>query len=353
MRTFPDESPSLQNRYWPFVPSFSGLSPKFAGFLELPVAEQEDTLRSLRGSAEDHGRFIHESLASIYAYRLGYRDSPCYMNTDDELERKLEQAKIVLERELLDHWLPPVGDCEVAEQGNAARQLRSVAADNRGVAHPLFDYLETEASREAILAFLWCDVVRNEIVDDEVALLVGGQQGLLKSAAAINLYDECGRGELKNFHTYWLRLLLEDIGWDTFLEYRTNERPWFAGVTSNVFTMLLTRPGLKTAAYGHFIISEGWVPPHFTKLLNGMERCGLQHPSSSLYFSAHVKLDPTHTEELIRAVEVQVPALDAPQCREIVRGARISIAGAIAQYDHMLHYLRGVDELRKVASTLR
>ncbi|MBC3840408.1 hypothetical protein GXW82_09790 [Streptacidiphilus sp. 4-A2] len=50
--------------------------------------------------------------------------------------------------------------------------------------HPLFEFIRDEASRAQIERFLQCELIRNEVVDDEVALLVVGLQGMQKAVAA-------------------------------------------------------------------------------------------------------------------------------------------------------------------------
>lgn len=181
----------------------------------------------------------------IYSYILGYEDSPCYIKTDDKLEIKLQQAKILLERELMNYWLAIQPIPEQLNQVEAAEYLSKKILVNSGIYHELFEHIATTASKAAISTFLQNEVIRNEVVDDEVAWLINGLQGLLKKVAASNLWDECGRGKLTDFHTYWLRMLLEESnGWNQLADYRKLASPWFAKITSNSFNMLLTRPGV-------------------------------------------------------------------------------------------------------------
>jgi hypothetical protein len=311
-------------------------------FLRLSVGEQRRELTLLRGRREEHAERVHRYLTVIYAHRLGYGDSPCHIRADDDLEIRLEQGKVILERELMAFLGPPSVPC-VESQEQLVAELQSLVADNPGIDHPLFSYLRDEASTVAFRTFLLNDVIRNEIVDDEVAWLVAGHQGVMKEAAAVNLFDECGRGKQQHFHTYWLRILLESLnGWDELLTYRSDSRPWYAGITSNVFAMLLTRSSYKWAAYGHFIITESWVPQHFEPILIGMDRVNLRVGDNDIYFTAHVQLDPTHTEELILGLQHQVPKLTADECSQILWGCRLAIAGAVEQYDRMLEYVRGL-----------
>jgi len=156
---------------------------------------------------------------------------------------------------------------------------------NAGVNHPLFDYLESTASLDALHVFLRNDVCRNEVVDDEVAMMSVGIQGAMKAAVCSNLWDEVGHGTLKQYHTYWLRELVDALSdWEGLIEYRKSEKPWFTAITTNVFNILLSRPGLKFRRYGWFLLNEGWVEPHFNKILKGMTRVGLNAEGVQRYF---------------------------------------------------------------------
>jgi Iron-containing redox enzyme len=337
--------PPLQHREWPPVPAYTGLPRAFEEFCRLGHAEQQAHLVALRADPATHGETLHRFLSVVSSYLFGYADSPTFRRADDALELAILQAKMVLERELLDHWLD-VGDHPTGlDPHEAVAYLRRLRDDNSCVAHPLFDYIERDASHQAIRMFLRNEVTRNEVVDDEVAMMLVGLQGPMKLAISSNLWDECGRGRLTNFHTYWLRRLLEHTSdWDDLVRYREGVRPWFTQITTNVFNILLTRPGLRLMAYGWFLINESWVAPHFAKILTGIERVGLDVDDVTIYFAAHMTIDPRHTDELTGAIAAQEPPLSTVEADQVVRGAHLAIAANKAQYDLMAGYLAAVTE---------
>jgi Iron-containing redox enzyme len=345
LKQLPDETVRLYDHYWPPVEHFAGFDPELADFMASTPDKQLAVLEALRGDTEAHGRFLHSHLASIYAHWFGYRDGAFTRSTDDAAENAQFAAKTMLERELLDHWAGPFPQAaeQFTDQFAAADHLDELAATNPGVVHPLFEYIRDEAPREQIERFLQCELIRNEVVDDEVALLVVGLQGMQKAVAAANLWDECGRGKLENFHTYWLRRLLEatEDGWQKLDEYRV-DHPWFAKFTSNTNAALLTRPSRKMMAYGCFLVFESWVEPHFVRILDGMTRVGLLDDEMRIYFTAHVKIDPRHSRELSDGMRLQRPELDPGQVRDIVHGAYLASDTGRRQFDHMLDYLRSM-----------
>ncbi|KAA2253931.1 iron-containing redox enzyme family protein [Solihabitans fulvus] len=338
-----DGTARLYERYWPPVPKFEGFDAELVAFMSASAEEQQALLARLRGDTERHGRFVHRHLAEVYAHWFGYRDGAFTRHTDDAAEEALFATKIRLERELFDHWSISDAEPKFADQFEAADYLDVVAATNPGVGHPLFAYLRDEATREQLERFLQCELIRNEVVDDEVALLVVGLQGMQKAVAAANLWDEVGRGKLENFHTYWLRRLLEATdGWDALYEYRESH-PWFAKFTSNMNAALLTRPSRKMMAYGCFLVFESWVEPHFVNILDGLTRVGILDDEVRIYFTAHVKIDPRHSRELSDGLRLQRPLLSDQEVRDVVHGAHLASAAGRRQFDHMLTYLKSMN----------
>jgi hypothetical protein len=334
---------ALYRHYWPPVQPFGGFDEQLTALLRDPSRPSEAAQGPPPPSAQDHGEFLHLALAEIYAHLFGYRDGAFTSAQDDDTEARLLTLKIRLERELFDRWLPDgaVPDCGTQEE--AAEYLDHLAATNPGVGHPLFDYLSEQAGRAQLERFLQCELIRNEVVDDEVALLVVGLQGMQKVVAAANLWDECGRGRLENFHTYWLRRMLQATdGWDTLQAFRP-DHPWFAKITSNLNAALLTRPSRTQEAYGCFLVFESWVEPHFRKILQGLSRVGIDDEDVRLYFSAHVAVDPRHSAELADGLRQQRPSLTPPEIRAAVRGAHWAAAAGTIQFDHMLAYLENLN----------
>jgi len=334
------EAPPLQLQAWPPVTSHSELNSDFSNFMALDRYSQIEYLASLRKNPTIHSKVLNEYLGIVSGYFFGYEDSPLYLDTDDNFEIDILTAKITLEREAKDHWLqlPVFPDVETIEE--AVVHIKAIAANNPSLNHPLFTFLKDKASDHAMRVFLWNEIIRNEVVDDEVAMLSVGTQGWMKICTVSNLWDEIGRGKLKNFHTYWLRRLLDGLGGlEDFMDYRKNSRPWFTKITTNIFNILLSRPGLKYMKYGWFLTNESWVEPHFKDIVAGMNRVHLLHDDVQIYFTAHITIDPVHTKELIEGLRHQVPILTPKELQHIVVGAQMAVAAAKVQYDHVYQYL--------------
>lgn len=335
------DNPALQGYPWPPVPAFSGLDPAFLTFLARDAAGQMAWLDQFERHASERGALLHNYLGVIYAYHYGYADSPCYLHNDLALESRLACAKLVLEQDLVEHWLPMAPIPVLASQEHATDYLRNYVQHNAALDHPLFAYLRDDAPVAALKQFLRLETCRNEIVDDEIALLLCGLQGNMKKAIASNVWDECGNGVLDKFHTYWLRRLVDRLqDWAQLPNYRVRAKPWFSSIISNCFNAFVTRPAWKCRAYGMFLATEARVAPHFSAILQGLARTGLDHRDIAIYFDAHMKIDPHHTDELLTAFAHQEPALQPVQVDEVVRGAHCAVAAGEAQYGRILAYFQ-------------
>jgi Iron-containing redox enzyme len=106
--------------------------------------------------------------------------------------------------------------------------------------------------------------------------------------------------------------------------------------------MLLTRPGYKYRAYGHFLVTEGWVAPHFERVVAGLQRVGLRHRAITVYFTAHLRIDPHHTDEMLEGLLYQQPALTQREIDEIILGAHSAASAGVHMYDRMLSHLKSI-----------
>ena len=149
-----NENPILQKYNWPVVNSFSQLDTKLLNFLNKPREEKRNILANFVHDVESHGAFLNNYLVTIYSYLYGYHDSPCYLNSDVDLEIYIQEAKLILEFSFIHEWLQIAEVPFFTNRKDAISHLKHLAMKNSGVLHELFDFIETEASKEAIIEFL-------------------------------------------------------------------------------------------------------------------------------------------------------------------------------------------------------
>lgn len=329
---------------WPPVHAFSQddlnlLSP----LLNAKSSDIREHFAFLRNN--DYQRYAEttfHSLGILYAHFYGYADAP-HISTIEDVEAHYVRVKRILEDEMVRHiFKPDLSEINLYIDSTQATvtYLKALTKHNTGIYHEFFDYIEKHFTLNDMKMFLWLETMRNEVVDDEVAMMVPGTQNAMKQVLSSNLWDECGNGKIDGFHTSWLiRLLSSGNQWQDFSEYR-RVRPWFSMATSHSFNTFLTTPGRNFAAYGTFLINESWVIPHFVKILSAMNRLGIDDPEIRIYFEAHCNIDDHHTAELIEGIAQQTPVLTQSQLREVLIGAHQAIASATVMYSNLLTYFK-------------
>ena len=329
---------------WPPVHAFSQddlnlLLP----LLNAKSSEIREKLAFLRNhDNQKHANTIFHTLGILYAHFYGYVDAPLIDNIED-IEAHFVRVKRILEDEMIRHiFKPDLSEIDLYADSTKATvtYLKALKNHNAGVHHELFDYIKDHFTHDDMKKFLWLETMRNEVVDDEVAMMVPGTQHAMKQVLSSNLWDECGNGKIDGFHTSWLiRLLTSENQWADFMEYR-KIRPWFSMSTSHSFNSLLTTPGRNFAAYGTFLINESWVIPHFEKILSAMNRLKIGDADIRIYFEAHCNIDDHHTAELIEGISNQTPELTKSQRRDVLIGAHQAIASANVMYSNLLNYFK-------------
>lgn len=324
---------------WPPLPVIDNNSDKdFIELLKAPSDVIAQELDLFRGTPAELAKRVMLPLSHLYAHFYNYQDAPDISTLDDG-HAQVVRVKRILEEEMIDtifKFVPPDTSSFDYDQLQVASYFEELSLNNPGVKHPFFDFIEHEMTADQMKEFLFLEVIRNEVVDDEVAMLVPGLQHSMKQVVASNLWDECGNGRIDNFHTTWLvKLLSYEDQWDEFMDYR-ERRPWQSMCTSHSFNSLLTTPGRNYAAYGTFLINESWVADHFEQILKGMDRLGIADHDRRIYFDAHYKIDQHHRLEMIEGLRQQVPALSQTQLRDVILGAHQAIAAGKKMYDELL-----------------
>lgn len=328
---------------WPPVHAYTRHDAKvIVPLLKMTSAELRNDLAKSRVNMDRHANTIFHLLGILYAHFYGYVDAPLIDQVED-FEANIVRVKRILEDEMVHQIFKP-DSSNISQHAKSTQAtvdyLRDLSKNNPGVNHVFFDYIKDEISFDDMRKFLWFETMRNEVVDDEVAMLIPGTQHAMKQVLSSNLWDECGNGKIDGFHTSWLiRLIANNNQWSNFLEFRKT-RPWFSMATSHSFNSFLTTPGRNFAAYGTFLINESWVIPHFVKILAGMDRLGIDDEDVRIYFEAHCKIDDHHSAELIEGILKQSPELTEAQRTDVLVGAHQAIASALVMYSNMLNYFK-------------
>lgn len=333
---------SQKNRvnYWPIVSKFAGLNEEIISLLNKNDEQLKAHFASLHQSNfEEYSRLVMQSLGEIYAGYFGYQDSP-FESADDHLYLSLIKLKLFLEHEMIGNILKAKAITNITEEEFYA-QITPYVKEPASAHEKFFDFVANEMTLKQMREFLLIEVIRNEVVEDEVAMIIPGLGGhAMKQAMASNLWDECGSGNIDNFHTTWLYELIEaENAWEKIIEYR-KIKPWFTSITANSFNSLLTGHKKKLRSFGHFLVTEGWVFPHFKKIIEGMNRLGITDNKIRIYFNMHIKIDPHHAEEMLASIVSNKPALTAEQLSDVLQGAHQAFAAGSLMYEKLLNHFK-------------
>ncbi len=331
------KSKYCNNKYWPPVETMANLPLE----MEELMLENYDNiipkLKSITNNKAEYDKAIMDILGVIYSLFFNYKDSPNCLIEPKNIHNVFK-LKAILEDMMVNEIISPtIPDDESIYESvdSCCEYLNDLANNNSGLNHSFFDYTKDKMDKPQWEEFLLMETIRNEVVDDEVAMMIPGLQHSMKQVMSSNLWDECGNGNIDKFHTTWLRRLLKSLNKEQeIIRYRLN-KPWFVSLTSNSLNSFLTSIGKVYQAYGHFLITEGWVAPHFSKMLVGMDRVGLTSNDVQIYFTAHKTIDPFHTAEMLSGIKQMQPKLSSQQLRGIVEGACQAISAGSLMYDKL------------------
>ena len=210
--------------------------------------------------------------------------------------------------------------------------------------HPLFDFLERDATQQQVVEFFRHEGVLILRFCDLMVLSLLGVDENVRGELAINLWDEVGNGDYKNRHTELFRRLLryadakspeaDDLPADL-----SAELDWQGLAGYNLYVFL----GLHRRNFFKFIggmgAAEYMDPPQYEKILKGCRRVGLTDSEALAYYAGHAELDVEHGEAWF--ADVMAPLIKKyPAAKyDIVAGSIMRINTTVTYYDSLYRKL--------------
>lgn len=284
---------------------------------------QIEILSAMRKDVKEHGSFIHDCMLGIQrleSLRTTLLGGP------EAGKRQLNRTRILLETELLEHWLD-TGPASTHDRSEALGCLRAMLGDNPCLRHPLVEEMGGRMGRQGLAVILRLMSTHREIMELERALVLVGLQGGM--AAAV-------RGPGTGSRTLAPRSALE--AWKLLRMPRTPllrrwDEPWFCKIVRESFLMSASRPGWKFRAYGSLMAKESWSCPHMGCLLRGMERIGLLTHRRSAQILSRIEDSKGYSQAMMKAIEMQHPRLEQEDIEEILFGTRLAVSLAHRLFD--------------------
>jgi Iron-containing redox enzyme len=220
--------------------------------------------------------------------------------------------------------------------------LKDLWARHPVSSHPLFDFLEKDASREQIVAFFKSDSALNiRFFDLLLYSMIGSREGVRRELAQ-NLWDEAGRGEAARAHVSLFQHLLEVVGVGRAPDHHASELGWEGLAGHNLFMLACVNRQHYFKLLGVMAMTELLDPSQYEKLARGCRRVGLGGANELEYYDEHVTIDVIHGEGWLSNV-IEPILRDTPEVgADILLGAVLRMATCKDYYDALYARLNGM-----------
>jgi hypothetical protein len=223
-------------------------------------------------------------------------------------------------------------------QDDFTRSLEKLCIGHPGAQHPLFDFLEQEATVAQLAAFFESDAQLNTRFFDLLAFCLIGTDGTAKAELSQNLWDEAGHGDPRAAHVAMFEAILAER--EVTSEWRDGSILGWQGLAGhNLFVALCVGRKHQYKALGLMAATELIDPASYTKLAAGCSRLAIPVPA---YYSEHIEIDVVHgdgwLDNVIAPMIRRAPHLGS----EITLGAALRMASCQRYYDQVLTKLRTI-----------
>lgn len=299
--------------------------------------------RSVMGQAFDEAvpaalREIHASLFMLYDLHVARAQerravnqfNPDLIRLRNEIERKW------LAHELGQFDIPVVENTDTESLIAAMKDLwhRHPASH-----HPIFDFLEHEATREQLCAFFQSDSALNIRFFDLIVLSLLGSEESVRKELAQNFWDESGRGDAKQGHVALFRHLLDTVGIGQAPDDHASTLEWQGLAGYNLFIMTGLNRQHNFKSLGVMAMTELLDPKQYEKLARGCRRLGLGSDGELDYYDEHVTIDVVHGEGWLRNVIAPIVTRHPQALRDVLIGAQWRLRTCHDYYDGLLNRL--------------
>ncbi|CAM8820006.1 iron-containing redox enzyme family protein [Burkholderia pseudomallei] len=234
---------------------------------------------------------VHRVLFALYDLHVADPALPAVVNQFDPL---LMTLRGMIER----HWLAAerqrIGALPAFATPDALiAALRNTVQVHPAARHPLFDLLETHATRDQLERFFRSDTALNVRFFDLIVMAMIGSHPEARQELASNFWDEAGRGNPRHSHVHLFRHLLTDAGIAPSGDDFASELSWQGLRGYNLFMLCALNRQHYFKLLGVMAATELLDPPQYRKLVAGCRRLGLG-PSTTRYYDEHITVDDVH-----------------------------------------------------------
>lgn len=219
-------------------------------------------------------------------------------------------------------------------------RLKALWANHAVASHPIFDFLETDATRAQILAFFRSDSALNiRFFDLLVYSMIGSREGV-RGELAQNFWDESGRGVPARSHVTLFQRLLEVVGVGRAADHHASALEWQGLAGYNLFMLACVNRQHYFKLLGIMAMTELLDPSQYEKLARGCRRVGLGGEEELAYYDEHVTIDVIHGEGWLANVIAPIVAESPEVADDIVLGAALRLHTCSEYYDDLFASLQ-------------
>jgi hypothetical protein len=288
----------------------------------------EETIAAFNAGEPGARKVLHKSLGSLYEMHLYGPDKRETSNQFDptllEIQRELERAWMVQEEARVPNLEIPDDAREYADW------LKQMVLAHPATDHPLFSFLENEATFDQMAEFFLNEITVDARFDDLVALAQIGVDNHAKLELAENYWDELGNGTYDLIHTVMFDNLLGELKVTAGANVHDlfSKVGWEALACGNLLLWSVLHRRNVYVALGALGALEMIAPLRFSRLVHGFERLGLSEKAKQ-YHTLHVAIDARHGNGWLRNAITPLSEGRAQARREILKGVyfRLNTSG--------------------------
>jgi pyrroloquinoline quinone (PQQ) biosynthesis protein C len=284
-----------------------------------------------RGSS-DSEKQLHRALFALYQPHVA---DPSSRFAARQYDPVLTAVRVKIENAWLIQLSAQMPEINIAP-GESIDFLRTLWHEHRASSHPLFNFLEKNATRRQIVRFFESDSSLNIRFFDLLAFAMIGSRPDIRPELVQNFWDECGRGNPEKAHVNLFKELMVSVGLSVSADADHPEmiESGFAG--HNLFMLCALNRKHYFKLVGIMSMTELLDPSQYEKLARGCRRVGLGVDNQLEYYDEHVVIDVVHGEGWLN--NVVAPLLEkTPSCGvEIVAGAFYRLETCCRYYDDLL-----------------
>ncbi|QKM55283.1 hypothetical protein B7759_03914 [Burkholderia glumae] len=313
--------------------------PELDAWFEAAPGRSEAFLAKLRETvARAFGAREAAALAEVHAALFTLYDLHVADGTDaralNQFNPLLTQARRVIERAWLASERERVSvQTGVTDSAAVVSALKGIWSGHRAASHPLFDFLEKDATREQIVTFFRSDSALNIRFFDLLLYSLIGSRVEVRKELMQNLWDEAGRGNPSLSHVSLFRRLLDVVGVGQAPDSHASQLEVDGHAGYNLFMLTSLNRAHYFMLLGVMAMTELLDPSQYEKLVRGCKRVGFGANGELAYYEEHVTIDIVHAQGWLDDVIVPVVQQTPSVGDDILFGAALRMATCEAYYD--------------------